>query len=112
MNVQDLCQIDDNYIEVSQERYNLVGWVLSMAQAAEDFPLEKHRPEAFLDVYKQTQLAERGYPEGYDDDKALLDVKRAFALHLLTLSADDPLVIPDDWVLYDAEAYYMKELWF
>ena len=112
MNIQQICLADDQFSEINQERYNVVSCTLSMIQAAEQFPMDKHRPEAFLDVYKQTQLVDRKLPEGYDDEKLLEDIKRAFALHMLTLTLDDPLEIPDEWLLYDAEAYLMKELWF
>lgn len=112
MNVQQICLIDDKFSGINDERYNVVSWTLSMVQAAERFPMDKHSPEAFRDVYKQTQLVDNKLPEDYDDDKLLEDIKRAFALHMLTLTEDDPLEIPDEWLIYDMEAYFMKELWF
>lgn len=112
MNVQQIFLIDDEFSVINGERYNVVSWTLSMIEAAEQFPMDKHHPEAFLDVYKQTQLAERKLPEGYNDEKLLEDIKRAFALHLLTLFESDPTEIPDEWLIYDMETYLMKELWF
>ncbi|MFS8299961.1 hypothetical protein ACMG5L_21455 [Escherichia coli] len=112
MNIQQICLIDDKFSGINDERYNVVSWTLSMVQAVEQFPMDKHSPEAFRDVYKQTQLADCKLPDDYDDDKLLEDIKRAFALHMLTLTEDDPLEIPDEWLIYDMEAYLMKELWF
>ncbi|EKA3416515.1 hypothetical protein OK590_004683, partial [Shigella flexneri] len=47
MNVQQICLIDDQFSEINGERYNVVSWTLSMVQAAEQFPMDKHSPEAF-----------------------------------------------------------------
>lgn len=105
MTLTDLIVKDDALVALTEARHNLLEWVSQALGFAEEFPLEKHSPENFLATYRQM------WPEAHPD-LAPDDVKRAFALYLLSTEESDALVIPDEWVLYDDVAFFMKELWY
>ena len=103
MTLTDLIVKDDALVALTEARHNLLEWVSQALGFAEEFPLEKHSPENFLATYRQM------WPEASPDLTAD-DVKRAFALYLLSTEESDALVIPDEWVLFDDVAFFMKEL--
>lgn len=105
MTHDEICLKHDSTKTRFDQRAQFIGWVVGMVSNAEDFPLPKHTPEAFLKLHNDCQ---QPVPDFINED----DVRRAFAVYALTLEEGNPIVIPDELVLMDEITAAVIEIYF